>query len=300
MRTLLVTGASGFLGQHVHRAAVERGFDVVGLDRAGPRPVDLLNLADVRKLVDEAKPDVVLHLASVTNQSDLRSLFEVNVTGTAVLCEALSDSAASLVVVGSSSVYGKTGDGLVSETTPAAPRSLYAVSKWSQEQVSLRSARVSGRTVTIARLFNLIGPGMPASLLAGTMAEQLARAEAGGSKTLRFGTLTSTRDFLDVRDAANALLGLAAAAPGGLFNVCSGVGVRVSRCLDVLRAASQTPIEVATDEARSRPDDIPVQVGDPAAIQGALGWRPAISFEQSLRDLLETWRERVRHERTAG
>lgn len=294
MATLLVTGASGFLGQHLCGRARAAGFEVVGLDRAGRDPVDLLDLGAVRSLVNRTKPNVVLHLASVTNQSDLRALFEVNVTGTAVLCEALNDSPSSLVIVGSSSVYGKTGEALVAEGTPAAPRSLYAVSKWSQEQVALRSARVSGRTVTIARLFNLIGPGMPTSLLAGTMAEQLAKAEAGGSRTLRFGTLTATRDFLDVRDAADALIGLARAAPGGMFNVCTGVGVRVSRCLDVLRAASQTQVEVATDEARSRPDDIPVQVGDPAAIQRALQWRPTISFEQSLGELLDSWRARLR------
>lgn len=298
MRTLLVTGASGFLGQHVQRAATANGIEVVGLDRAGPHPVDLLDLAAVTKRVRETRPDVVLHLASLTSQADVRALFDVNVTGTAMLCEALGDSAAPLVVVGSSSVYGNTGEGLVSEATPAAPRSLYAVSKWSQEAVALRSARVTGRVVTIARLFNLIGPGMPPTLLAGTMAEQLARAEAGGSKVLRFGALTATRDFLDVRDAAGALLRLAEVRPQGPVNVCTGTGLRVSRCLDTLREASTARVEVVTDENRSRPDDIPVQVGDPSLMRRLTGWHPAIPFEQSLRDLLEDCRTRVRGEST--
>lgn len=293
MRTLLVTGAAGFLGRHLQRDAERRGFAVVGLDKVGPRPVDLLDLAAVRQLVNETKPDAVLHLASLTSQSDLRALFEVNVTGTAVLCEALAESSASLVVVSSSSVYGKTSDPLVTEAAPAAPRSLYAVSKWSQEQVALRLARISGRAVTVARLFNLIGPQMPSSLLAGSIAEQVARAEAGGSRALKFGSLTATRDFLDVRDAAAALVSLASAAPTGTFNVCSGVGVPVSRCLDVLRAASRVPLDVQTDETRSRPDDIPVQVGDPSALQRSLPWRPGVSFDQSLHDTLQSWRERI-------
>jgi GDP-4-dehydro-6-deoxy-D-mannose reductase len=298
MRTLLVTGASGFLGQHVQRAARAEGLEVVALDRVGPQPVDLLDLAAVTKLVNETKPDVVLHLASLTSQADLRALFEVNVTGTAVLCEALRESPARLLVVGSSSVYGNAGEGLVTEASPAAPRSLYAVSKWSQEAVALRTARVTGRPVTIARLFNLIGPGMPPTLLAGAMAEQLARAEAGGTKVLRFGALTATRDFLDVRDAAGALLKLAVVAPQGPINVCTGVGLPVSRCLEALREACAASVEVVTDESRSRPDDIPVQIGDPGAVRRLTGWRATIPFEQSLRDLLEECRARVRLELT--
>lgn len=298
MRTLLVTGAAGFLGRHLCELAQSAGLNVVPLDRSGSRPVELLDQAAVVRLISETRPAVVFHLASLTSQTDLRALFEVNVTGTAVLCEALRGSSAHLVVVGSSSVYGKAGEAPVSEETPAAPRSLYGVSKWSQEAVALRAARVDGRTVTIARLFNLIGPGMPTTLLAGTMADQIARAEAQQTRSLRFGALTATRDFLDVRDAAAALLRLAEVAPSGPVNVCSGTGVPVSRCLEVLMGASPASFEVTADERLSRPDDIPVQVGSPALVQRLTGWYPRISLEQSLRDLLESSRRRVRQEQS--
>src|SRR6185295_18937636 len=102
------------------------------------------------------------------------------------------------------------------------------------------------------------------------------------------------RDFSDVRDvvvADEALL--EKGAPGEVYNVCSGRGVRIGALLERLLSLSTARIAVRVDPERLRPADVPSLVGNPARLLAATGWRPRIPLEDTLRDLLDYWRERV-------
>lgn len=296
MPVALITGISGFIGAHLANAAREAGFDVVGLDRTGtPAPIDLLESAAVVELVHRAKPDVVFHLAGLLHSQDPRALYEVNAGGTAVLLDALKAAKASprVVVASSSAVYGNPAQTPILETTALRPLTHYGAAKVATEVVALRAYAADRLDVVVARVFNVVGPGQPPTLAAGAFAKQVVAAETGGERILRVGDLSAERDFLDVRDVAAAYLALARTGRSGeTYNVSSGTPVPVRRCLDALAALARVPLTLHVEAARFRAVDVRGQVGDNGRIGRDTGWSPRISFDQSMHDLLDSWRMR--------
>jgi GDP-4-dehydro-6-deoxy-D-mannose reductase len=128
-----------------------------------------------------------------------------------------------------------------------------------------------------------------------TFARQLARIERGlAPPVLECGDLSSRRDFLDVRDVVRAYhLALTRGEPGAVYNIGSGVAVRIADVLALLRGLARVPVEVAPEPSRMRPSDVPLLVADIRALRAATGWQPEIPFEQSVRDTLDWWRARV-------
>jgi GDP-4-dehydro-6-deoxy-D-mannose reductase len=108
------------------------------------------------------------------------------------------------------------------------------------------------------------------------------------------GNLEVVRDFTDVRDVVRAYwMLLDRGAPGEVYNVCSGRGVRLGELLERLIALSGWKVDVQVDASRLRPVDAPILVGDPGRLRSATGWEPSIPLERTLADLLDYWRERV-------
>jgi GDP-4-dehydro-6-deoxy-D-mannose reductase len=127
------------------------------------------------------------------------------------------------------------------------------------------------------------------------MALQLALIEtARAEPIIRVGNLDALRDITDVRDTIRAYELLMARGRSGVpYNVCSGVARAIRDVLDGLRARARVPVRIEIDPARLRRNDTPVLVGDPARLQADTGWRPEISFDRMLDDLLEYWRRQV-------
>ncbi|MBR2568615.1 MAG: GDP-mannose 4,6-dehydratase, partial [Paenibacillus sp.] len=108
------------------------------------------------------------------------------------------------------------------------------------------------------------------------------------------GNLQAKRDFTDVRDVVNAYwLALHHAEPGEAYNIASGSCITIQELLDRLLALSTVSIEVVQDPSRMRPSDVEILLGDASRFQHQTGWKPTISFDQTLADLLQYWRERV-------
>jgi len=146
--------------------------------------------------------------------------------------------------------------------------------------------------VIVGRIFNILGPGEPASMLCGAMAAQVVECEAGVSPpVVRVGNLSPIRDYVDVRDAARALWRLALdGAPGAIYNICSGQARRVEEVVQQLVALSSKEIELLPDPERQRPADIPYCVGNPDRLHSATGWSAEFSLEDSLQATLAWWR----------
>jgi GDP-4-dehydro-6-deoxy-D-mannose reductase len=200
--------------------------------------------------------------------------------------------------VGSAEEYGPVrGEDLpLRETTPLRPASPYAVSKVAQSALAVLYGPAGGMRVVTTRTFHHTGPGRGEAFAESSFARQIAEIEAGRrAPVIRVGNLDAVRDFSDVRDVVRAYwLLLEKGAPGAVYNVCSGHGRSIRELLDILLACSSARVDVQIDPERLRPSDTPAQVGDPSRLLTATGWTPRIPIEQTLRDLLDDWRERIR------
>ncbi|MBI2215801.1 MAG: GDP-mannose 4,6-dehydratase [Candidatus Rokubacteria bacterium] len=141
------------------------------------------------------------------------------------------------------------------------------------------------------------GPRRGESFATSNFAKQIAEIEAGVREpVIHVGDLKPTRDFSDVRDIVRGYwLLLERGTAGDVYNLCSGRDWSIERVLHFLLArAKGSGIQVREDPARLRPSDVPILRGSAEKIETALGWRPRIPLEETLTDLLEYWRQRVR------
>lgn len=289
MNRVLITGHAGFTGGHLVRELEASGYLVVGFDQSDG---DIRNATAIRRCVQGSRPQVVFHLAAKLKSDDPQDLYSVNVLGTVALLDALETLAAppTVVVVSSSAVYGRTGgDRPIDERAATRPVTHYGTSKLAQELVAMRYARARRLRVIRARTFNLLGPGLPATLACGAFAAAVARLERlDEPEPLPTGTLTTARDFTDIRDVVRAYRLLAEHGRAGqVYNVCSGTAVSLQACLGVLLGLARRRIATTVDPDRVQVDDLPVQVGSFARTQATVGWAPAISVRQSLADMLD-------------
>ncbi|MDO8616017.1 MAG: GDP-mannose 4,6-dehydratase [Dehalococcoidia bacterium] len=312
MQRCLITGCAGFIGSHLAERLLAEGWSVYGtarrqrrnLERLGGRlnvrECDMLDSARVEALVAEARPDAVFHLAaqsSVPNSWRQPELtFRVNVFGTLNLLEALRRAApaATTVVVTSSAVYGPTHDHElpIRESRELRPSSPYGVSKTAADMLARLYGQAYGLKVMRARPFFVTGPRKLGDVCS-DFCRGAVEIENGKRQSLDVGNLEAVRDFVDVRDAVEALRLLAAEGqPGEAYNICSGTGTRVSDLLSMVTGAARIPIPVHPDPERYRPLDDPITVGDRSRLS-ALGWEPRLPIEQTVVDTLEFWRRQA-------
>jgi GDP-4-dehydro-6-deoxy-D-mannose reductase len=304
----LVTGSHGFAGTHLRALLRERGHEVWGFDalagEPGPgetfRPVDLTDAAAVRAGIDEADPDLVLHLAGRTGfggEEGARAAVETNVGGVGNLLAALLDRGRPVrfLHVGSSAQYGDVGPAHdpVTEEAPTRPLGLYGWTKLAAEALAMSHHGRRGIEVLPVRPFNHTGPGEPEHLVSSTFAKQITAAEAGGERVIRVGNLDAVRDLADVRDIVRGYADLTErGTPGRPVNLCSGRGTRIRDVLETLVGLARVDVEIETDPSRARPAELARQVGSHARATADVGWEPATSLESSLGDLLDWWRQR--------
>ncbi|QYR52736.1 GDP-mannose 4,6-dehydratase [Lysobacter soyae] len=295
VRTLLVTGASGFVGKHVSNAALEERLDwrVLPLKKG-------LDLRDMRSLSTWIKAnhfDGVLHLGA---QSFVPRAFEnpeetleINLLGTLHLLQSLSQVGFSgpFVYVSSGDVYGAVPEGTlpISEELRPAPRNPYAVSKVAAEHLCLQWQRTEGIKAIIARPFNHIGPMQGSSFVVPSVASQIieAKRKKCSRAEISVGNIDVTRDFTDVRDvvAAYARL-LEDGRAGEIYNVASGKERTIRELIESLSVLAELPVTLRSDPAKMRSGEQRRVVADTSKIQRDIGWRAAIPMEQTLKDIL--------------
>lgn len=309
---VLVTGAAGFVGQHLVGALAARG-PIVGWYRPGmthPRvagvtwaAVELLDATDVAAAVAAAAPAAIYHLAGVAHVGDswahAEETFAGNVIGTSNLFDALiaGGRRCRVLVTGSATVY-EPATAALTEDSPIAPNTPYGTSKLAQEMVALAAWREHGIPVIVTRSFNHIGPLQSPAFAAAGFARQLARIEAGlAPPVISVGNLEAQRDIADVRDTVRAYTALMQAGHAGrVYNVCSGRTISIRQVLEGLRARIALPVTIELDPARMRAADTPIVLGSHARLTADTGWAPAHSLDDTLDTLLAYWRDQVRAE----
>ena len=290
----LITGGKGFVGQWLSAHLKDRGDDVAIIDLE----TDVADGAAVRRVMSDVRPDAVYHLAAMTHVGDSwdqpSQVLRVNVLGTAEILAAARaiPELPRVLVVSSAEVYGVVGtDQLpLDEHTATLPTSPYAASKLAAEAVALQAWRGYGQPVMVVRPFNHIGPGQSPNFFVPALAKRIVEARRAGAGSLPVGTLTTRRDFTDVRDVVVAYRRLMEAGePGGVYNVCSGRDVAMAEVAhDLLRLAG-ADLELVTDPALVRPVDVPRLRGDATLLRETTGWLPVIPLATTLADVLASW-----------
>jgi GDP-4-dehydro-6-deoxy-D-mannose reductase len=313
---VLITGITGFAGSHLAEHLVRSGAEVHGFafeqppfpnlaSIAGDVTVhrgDITSLEDLRAAMRAAEPDVVVHLAGQAVPTlaahDPVGAVRVNVLGTAAVLAAISVRPQSALILASSAeVYGTPEHSPVNEDAAIAPTNPYAATKVAAEALARELGEREGRAVVILRPTNQIGPRQHPALAASAFAKQIAEAEVGRAEpVVRHGALDARRDFLDVRDMADAYARAAEIREPGahVFNVGTGRAVGIDEILTILIGLARIPIRAELDPERVRAGVAPALALDASRFRARTGWEPRTPLETSLRDLLDYWRARVR------
>lgn len=315
MKKFLITGISGFVGQHfLYYLEINRiNAHVLGLDlyenksardytyvKQSFEEINLLGGDKVERLLFEFQPDYVLHLASYSSVAfswkEPVLSFQNNMNIFLNLVETIRRLGlrTRILSVGSSESYGNINQEHLPlvEDTPLNPVSPYAVARVSQELLSKVYADAYGIDLTITRSFNHIGPGQKDIFVVSSFAKQIAEIKKLGLEqgVISTGDLQIVRDFLDVRDVVRAYyLLLTQGKKGWVYNVCSGKGHALQEVVDELASIAGVEISTKLNPAFVRPADNRMIIGSNKRICDDLGWQPDISFQQSLKDILKYW-----------
>ncbi|MBP6210048.1 MAG: SDR family NAD(P)-dependent oxidoreductase [Anaerolineales bacterium] len=302
----LVTGGAGFIGSHIARALLQQGADVRILDNfsSGRREnlagldVDLIegDLRDASRVTEAVRSvDVIFHEAAFVSVPESmekpQECFDVNVTGTSILFEAARRSGVKRVVIASSAaVYGDSTAMPLVEDTPLKQLSPYATSKRIDEMYAELFTNQFGLEVAALRYFNVYGPRQrPDSMYAAAVPIFIRRMLDGKPITI-YGDGGQSRDLVNVSDVvqANLLASQHPAAPGQVFNVCTGVETRLLDLLDILyEIFPDAPRHV---HAEPRAGDIYRSIGTLQKAVDVLGFKPRVLLADGIYEAVEAMR----------
>jgi nucleoside-diphosphate-sugar epimerase len=300
---VVVLGGSGFLGSWVCPAFAEAGYRVRSVSRSGARPSwwpdDIESTAIDLSTVDTdglrralAGADVVVNAAAAVRLSTEEAMRALHVEFVDRLVDVLADIRPQprLVQLGTSYEYGPGEVGATTtEDDQRPPTSSYGATKRHGTEAVLRAAREHRLDAVVLRAANLAGPGAFGDSLPGMVAGKLA----SGATRLPLAPLTSWRDYVDVRDVADAVLA-AATAPdvsGLVVNIGSGAAIPVRDLVLRLIALSGVPARIVELTDRTVREPMPWQQLDVSRARQLLGWRPARDLADSLADMLAAQRQ---------
>lgn len=316
-RTVLVTGAEGFIGSTLVDMLVGRGATVRAMVHYKPyaekgylarylddphSPVEMIagDVGDAGRVMDAvAGCDTVFHLAALIgipySYDSPGAYVRTNVVGTENVAEACRrHSVRRLLHTSTSEVYGTALTAPISETHPLQPQSPYSASKIGADMMALSHWHAFELPVTVVRPFNTYGPRQSARAVIPTILAQLH----SGARTVALGSLTPTRDFTYVTDTAAGFLALAECdrALGESVNLGTGREISIGDLAAALIAASGRDAQVVVDPARLRPSGSEVErlLSDNTRAREWAGWQPEVSLEDGLK-LTSRWVEENIH-----
>ncbi|HEY6238816.1 MAG TPA: SDR family NAD(P)-dependent oxidoreductase [Thermoplasmata archaeon] len=303
-KSVFVTGAAGFVGSHLCRRLAQEGAHGVGADNLSaarpdwsaaalggtftPANVDLRRPEETKAVLEQARPDVVFHLAAVANprvcKQDFPLAFDVNVLGLQNVLR-YSPAAARFLFMSSAAVYGAPEHLPIEEAHPRHGSDPYSVTKIIGEDLVQCYAKNYARSVAIVRNFNSFGVGQTGDYIV----PQLIRG-ALVDKKIEIWDATTVRDLMYIEDTIEALLAVAASAETAPINVGAGRGTTVG--------------DLAAAISRRFGGEIPVVdlkkkvLGSPALVSNnerlrSLGWTEQVGFEAGIDRTIEWTRTQI-------
>lgn len=291
---LLVLGARSFIGEQVVARARRRGWRVVGAARRPGDPgivdCDVLDPERVRAVLREVRPRVLVNASGHGDANDAAGLERLcrQATHGLLHAAAASEPGPAVVLFGSAAEYGPADAERLPlhEDAPCHPTSALGRAKLRQTEMAGELAHTLGLSVTILRPFNVIGPGQPDGYVAASLARRLV-VEPGPELVVANGR--ATRDFVDVRDVADAVLCLARTEshPGraDVLNVASGIETSILDLARHLVDVSGRDVRVREGGRHASRTGIERSRGDSTRLRSAAGWIPRIDVRTALADL---------------
>ena len=324
---VLITGITGMVGSHLADYLLEKtNWNIHGMCRwrspqdnvehliqrvnSGDRVYfhngDLCDYISLQNGIENVKPDYVFHLAAqsypLTSFTSPINTYDINVQGTENLLEVIRkypNIDPWIHVCSSSEVFGQVSKEQIpiKEDCSFHPASPYAISKIGTDLIGRFHAEAYGQKILVTRMFTHTGPRRGDVFVESSFAKQIAMIESGQLEpVVKVGNLESLRTFADVRDAVRAYHMLLTINPikGEYYNIGGDHTCKVGEMLDFLLSISKVKkIRVEVDESRMRPIDADLQVPDTNKFHEHTGWQPEISFQRTMRDLLDYWRKNI-------
>lgn len=308
IKTVLVTGADGFVGSHLTELLVKEGYSVKALSQYNSfnywgwledvdcrRDIEILN-GDVRdphycKHITKGV-DLVFHLAALIaipySYVAPDSYVDTNVKGTLNICQAaLENDVKRVIHTSTSEVYGTALYVPIDEKHPLQPQSPYSASKIGADAMAMSFFNAFDLPLTIARPFNTYGPRQSARAVIPTIISQIA----SGKKQIQLGDVTPTRDFNYVADTCRGFLELARCdkAVGQTVNIGSNFEISVGDTLNLIRELMNSDVEFLTDQQRLRPGKSEVfrLWCDNTRIRELTGFEPAYDIRTGLQATID-------------
>jgi GDP-4-dehydro-6-deoxy-D-mannose reductase len=307
VKKVLITGIEGFVGTHLADYLHNREYKVTGIHFAQPvkrfgklYQCDIRQYAAVLKIIRTIKPDVIFHLAAQSSVAEgektIKQTFAVNVQGTLNILEAINalNIKARIIYISSCEVYGQSNKKLT-EQSQTKPVSFYAMSKLCAEQVCLYYQRTHNLDVVLLRPFSHTGPGQAEHFIFPRIAKQVAEIEAGLIEpVLKLGNIKVRRDYSDVQDIITAYeLASRKCQSGEIYNITAQKPYSIRQGVEFLIKLSSQKIAIEIDKKLVRKNDISLLTGSARKFMRDTGWKPAISFQTTLSNLLNYYRTKT-------
>ncbi len=281
----LITGLTGFTGYYMAQELTAAGYRVFGTAVAADvEPdgapvdtfiVDMRDRAAVAAMIEQVRPDVVVHLAGIAfvANANVDLMYQVNVMGTRNLLEALAacpHRPSAVLLASSANIYGNADVDVIDERVAPAPANDYAVSKLAMEYMA--RLWMDRLPIILARPFNYTGVGQTDNFLLPKIVSHFRR----GAREIELGNLAIARDFSDVRAIVRSYRGLVGAAAGAswsspAFNVCSGHSTSLQSVITMMEEMAGYQIDVRVNPAFVRSNDVLTLTGSRAKLDQAIG-----------------------------
>lgn len=310
---ILITGGTGFAGSHLVEQLLAQGYTDIHvtafsskaslvhtlLPQENIHQADLTNLESTVAVFQAVKPDQIYHLASFAfvgkSFERAHEVLSNNITLQQNVLQAVHTVVpdARLLVIGSAEEYGisfSEDEIPYTESHPLRPINPYAVSKATQSLLAFSYFISFELDIVMVKPFNHIGERQTPDFAVPAFTRQIVAIERGEQTELSVGNLDAIRDFTDVIDMVKAyIILMELGEKGEVYNVGTGVGIKMSDLLTQLINLAKVPITTTTDPSRFRPHDIPKMIANSAKIK-ALGWQPTIKLSDTLERIVNWYR----------
>ena len=308
MKTVLVTGADGFIGSHLTEMLFAKGYQVKALsqynsfnnwgwledinckDQVEVSTGDIRDPHYCKHITQDV--DVIFHLAALIaipySYVAPDSYVDTNIKGTLNICQAAKENGDIRVIhTSTSEVYGTAQYVPIDEKHPLQPQSPYSATKIAADAMAMSFFNAFELPVTVARPFNTYGPRQSARAVIPTIITQIAN----GMKEIKLGDLTPTRDFNYVEDTCRGFIVLAESDQtiGETVNIGSNFEISIGDTLNIIKELMESDVQFITDTQRIRPEKSEVfrLWCDNTQIENLTGFKPEIDIRQGLQKTID-------------